>query len=63
VKPKITRGMPMQNRVKLFELVPPDGKKINVMIDPTSKKNTPILRSMQVIINEMGETSNACFSH
>jgi hypothetical protein len=53
----------MQNRVRLCEFGLPEVIETNRINNPTINKNIPtLLINMGIMINEMGETGNACFS-
>ena len=53
----------MKNKVTLCLFTSPEARETKMTIIPTKKRKTPIFLSMQVIINEIGETSNAHFSY
>jgi hypothetical protein len=61
--PTIMSGKPVKNSVRLSLFTSPDIKVMKRMSTPTRKRKTPNLLTMQVMINEMGETSNDRFSH
>jgi len=49
--------------VRLSLFTSPGAKDMNRMSIPAKKRKTPNFLTMQAMINEMGETSNDCFSH
>ena len=64
IPPRRTNGTLMQNMVRLCEFGLPEVIETIRINNPTINKKIPILLiNMGIMINEMGETSNACFSH